>query len=220
MDIIDENKYKEFKYILSGCRTILDAYYFAELYIKKNPDMKNYIYSLVNGKRYESIMDFRTMRLTVEVIDNCQYNEDASNIIDIYSKKTTDGTQKRTLNRISKNKPCKPEQQKKDIACKNIKEQLIVKKCPHCNHQCIGTCLTEYVICGYTDSHNGYDWKGCGKDWCFKCGKLLCKSWETDKLFLNMNRYHDGTCCNNHASDYNKIYPNDYCDCININVNR
>ena len=41
----------------------------------------------------------------------------------------------------------------------------------------------EYVICGYINSNKGYDWNGCGKDWCAKCNKMLCKSWDLNQLW-------------------------------------
>jgi hypothetical protein len=224
MNILDEHKYNEFSNILSGCRTVLDAYHFAEIYIKKNPEMKGLVYSMVNGKRYESIMDFKTVKSVIESLNECQFRDDADEIIELYSKKTFDSIQKRSLSKISKNKPSRPLNYQKHETKLNIntdeKINLVSKMCPHCGHPCTTSVDSTYVICGYIDIRSGYDWKGCGKDWCFKCGKILCKSWDTNQLFLEMNRYHDHECCKNHAKENSRQYPEEYCYCENQNVKR
>ena len=52
---------------------------------------------------------------------------------------------------------------------------------------------TDYAICGYNEETNeGYDWNGCGCDWCFKCGKILCKKWQANDLFILTNTYNLG----------------------------
>jgi hypothetical protein len=226
MNIIDNNKYIEFKYILSGCRTILDAYYFADLYIKKNPEMREIIYSMINGKRYDDVLDFRTMRSIISDINECKYQSDANDII---YKKTNDLTQARTFSRMIKYKPIKPPSEKDSINkyikynqtnISNAKDDLISKMCPHCDHICKANIMTTYIVCGYHDDHAGYDWKGCARDWCFKCGKRLCKIWDIDKLFMQTNRSHDKECCKNHAKEYAKNYPDEYCQCNNKYVQR
>ena len=230
MNAICEYKYSQFRNILSGCRSILDAYYFADLYTKHNPEMKSIVYSMVNGKRYEEVLDFKTVQHTIEDINNAQYQENANIVIEKISKNTVDSTQSKTFNRIAKNKPSKPIILVKEdhlpisyIKCKHfdkINDNLIEKKCPHCNHDCKVDGKTTYVICGYSDSHSGYDWEGCGKDWCFQCGKILCKQWEMDSLFVKNNRIHNDECCKQHATENNKNYPNDYCQCNNKYVKR
>ena len=87
----------------------------------------------------------------------------------------------------------------------------ISKKCPHCFHILNMPATTQYVICGYHNSTYGYDWNGCGRDWCFHCNKMLCKRWETNNLHLQMNRHHDDECCLIHAQENNYKYPDDYC---------
>lgn len=236
MDIINEHKYIQFKHVLSGCRSILDAYYFADLYIKKNPEMKNIIYSMINGKRYDNVLDFRTIKNVLYDISSTQYQEDATIIADKITKKTTDATQLKTLMRIVKAKPHKPIPVKiennthnddKEIKYFKIKPfdyetytNTTKKPCPHCNHECSANTDASYIVCGYSDSKMGYDWDGCGCDWCFRCGKMLCKTWENNKLFVEQNCVHDDECCRKHAKDHNKNYPNDYCQCSNNYVKR
>lgn len=224
MNIIDTNKYVEFKNILSGCRTILDAYYFAELYIKKNPEMKGLVYSMINGKRYDNALDFKTMKSILDSLNDCEYMDSAREIIDMYTSKNIDNTQIRSLLKISANKPIRPpnkiDNEKVISVVSNDKPNLITRPCPHCSHLCSVDPGSEYVICGYTNMKVGYDWKGCGKDWCFLCGKILCKTWDTNELFLEMNRYHDSECCKNHSRENFRKYPEEYCSCQSKHVNR
>jgi len=223
MDIIDKNKYYEFSQILSGCRTILDGYHFAEKYSKINPESKTLVFSMINGKKYENILDLKTMRSLLEMLDNIKYKDEADEIIKRYLEKTNDATQLKTLNRISKSKILRPiNEPKKEsiIVYPDVDLGLINKQCPHCKEECSAHVDTSYVICGYTNTKTGYNLVGCGKDWCFKCGKILCKKWDTHQLFLGINKYHDGECCKYHAKHNNKIYPDDYCMCDNINVQR
>ena len=103
MNIIDENKYKELCYILSGCRNILDAHYFVELYTNKNADMKNLAYSIIYGKKYDNVLDFKTMQNCTEILNNC--NDFTNENISSYEKHTNaDIIQKKCFSRILKNK--------------------------------------------------------------------------------------------------------------------
>jgi hypothetical protein len=197
---IDKNKYDEFEQILSGCRTILDAYYFGEIYNKYNAEMKSLVSSMINGKRYEQVIDLKTMSSTLETLNNCVYREDAEEI-------------------IAKNKQMRPVNKPK-VDPPVEKKICVTKNCPHCSRECKNDINVEYTICGYNDPHVGYDLQGCTKDWCFKCGKMLCKSWGSDELFLPMNRYHNSECCKIHAKENSKQYLEEYCQCVNDNVLR
>jgi hypothetical protein len=214
MNIYDKNKYNEFNTILSGCNTILDAHYFAEIYVKYNPEMRTLVHSMINGKRYGYALSFKSMMSGIQLINSFIYKDEADEATDLYTKKTKDIIQLKTLKKISKNKIVRD-----DINIEK-KNQKIQKNCPHCLHVSIYNNDKSYVICGYEDDHKGYDWKGCGKDWCFKCEKKLCKIWESDKLFLLLNRYHDESCCKTHACDNNENYLDNYCQCSNSNVTR
>ena len=76
--------------------------------------------------------------------------------------------------------------------------------CPHCNNKNYGSIGSPYMICGYTP--RGFDWKGCGKDWCFRCEKLLCKKWEINSLHFELNRIHTDECCSKHANEMGNVY--------------
>lgn len=226
----NNKKYIEFKNILSGCRTILDAFYFGDLYIKRNPEMRGLVYSMINGKRYDdNTTDYKTISNMLISLDKCVYEDDANQLLKLTSFKHFDKIQTRAFNRIINSKPGKPSKYSnqtskiitlqlvdKNILPKDSIKSTIIKKCPHCNHDCVAKHDDTYVICGYTDDKIGYDHIGCKKDWCFKCEKILCKSWDIDKLYVDKNRSHNEECCKKHAKEYNKNYIDDYCQCITI----
>jgi hypothetical protein len=246
MNIICDHKYNQFKNVLSGCRTILDAYYFAEIYSKRYPDMKNIVYSMIHGKRYDSVLDFRTMKNVMAELNEQVYKEDALIMAENIINKISDPIQINTLTRIANSKASKPFVQqeqppkftqfvskldimKKYDGLQHIKLKLdmfsdmydiVTKKCPHCQHDCNAKQNSTYVVCGYSDENVGYDWEGCGKDWCFQCEKILCKTWDQDKLYLESNRVHNTSCCVTHAHTHGKNYPNDYCQCTTKHVSR
>jgi hypothetical protein len=223
MDILDKNKYVEFAHILSGCRTITDAYFFAEIYIKGNPEMNTLIYSMINGKRYEQVLDLKTIKSTLDVTNEHKYKDDAYEYGENQIQKTNDTVQKKTFSRIIKDKPVKPQELIKQKTIELSYENTVStinKNCPHCAYACNAPIDTKYIICGYANSHTGYDWKGCGKDWCFECGKMLCKSWDANQLFLESNRIHNMDCCNHHSTTMSYNYIQQYCQCLNKNVNR
>ena len=201
--------YKKIKSISSGCKTLDDA-----LFICNNNDLnkmeKEILFSILHSKKYNNdILDIKSMFKYINEINEYKYKEDSYEFIDKISKKTNDPAQIKTFQRIANMKPNRPQY----ITITEIRKRniMIPKKCPHCNHICYGTDDTTYLICGYTQS--GYDWEGCGKDWCFKCGKILCKSWDNDQLYLPINRVHDKTCCKKHAKNNKKKFPDDYCQC-------
>ena len=223
---IDKDIYIKFKHILTGCKTIFDAFYFGDKILRtldpSTQKQKDMVHSMIQGTTYHPSLDLRAMMNIMNEINCLKYKED----IDDYLKKLTnvdlDFAQVKTLNRIAGKKPMRPIN--KDInkfyELKLRKDICIPKKCPHCENIYLGTTETKYVICGYSDLNKGYDWVGCNKDWCFECGKMLCKSWDSNDLFLIQNRMHDSECCKEHSVKHNKIYPDDYCQCSNENVNR
>lgn len=210
MNEINEEKYKDFSYILSGCRTIIDAYFFADKYINKNPEMKQIILSMINGKRYDSILDFNKIKFMIEQITKHKYSDDINEIlnqcdIELNIPKIYDTIQTKTFTRIMNSKIQKTN---------HIEPATLLKNCPHCNHNYIGNINSTYVVCGYSNSRTGFDYEGCGKDWCFACGKMLCKNWGENQLYNKNNRTHDEYCCKTHSIEHNNSYPNDYCMCI------
>jgi len=199
--IIDTNKYLEFKNVLSGCKSLLDAMRFLDYYIRKYPEMKDIIKSMVDGKKYYPAFDIYTMLNVMNYVNNnIEYREDALEYIKTIEKQIDDVQLATFMRIISKKKVY-------------IRRNLQTKKCPHCGRETTLPSNTEYVVCGFTNSKEGYDKIGCMSDWCFKCGKMLCKKWGDDQLFVISNRIHNGECCRHHAEIHNKKYPDDYCVC-------
>jgi hypothetical protein len=89
------------------------------------------------------------------------------------------------------------------------------KPCPHCGLINKASLDTEYVVCG-VDANGiiAIDFEhGCLNDWCFVCGKKLCKNWCKHNLHDHVNRKHNGECCRRHANINGGKYPDDYCIC-------
>jgi len=229
MEPSNEIKYNQFKNILSGCRTIPDAYHFTELYSNIYPNMKDIYYSMTNGKRYHKIFDFKSMIDLLNDINRCNTYEEAIDKYNNAIKKTDDIIQNKTLARLLSSKPHSVITSNthnllnlpiKSMSQYNNKYHMVKKNCPHCNHECEANKNTTYIICGYADIHIGYDWEGCGHDWCFSCGKKLCKKWDGNKLFVEQNKKHDAFCCKHHADKHNVEYEKYYCMCDNEFVDR
>ena len=202
--------YQEFKHILSGCDTIKDAEIMGKMYIQQNPDSKEIIDSLILGTIFHDKYDMNIKRNFLNDIINSESKDEAYEIIDRIQNDNKDLIFKMSMIRLANSK-----NYFSNTPNENIEDNMITKKCPHrnCNKVTKLNKNTTYVICGYCDSKKGYDWNGCGNDWCFQCGKLLCKNWQKDKLFVEHHRIHNEECCKNHAEKYNYQYPYDYCRC-------
>lgn len=196
--------YKNIRHILSGCRTIDDANMFFNLFTI-NTKEKEIITSVIHTMKYDTpIVDYTIFKKYMNDIYNCKYTEEGYEILNIFMNLSNDPVQIKTMQRIIKTKPNKP------YGVSEI-SLYINKNCPHCNHKCIELRDAGYVICGF--SNDGFDWIGCGKDWCFKCNKKLCKSWEENELYLESNRIHTSKCCKKYAHTKKLNYQNDFCMC-------
>lgn len=225
-----EETYIIFNNILSGCRTMIDSFYFAEKIINLNIIYKDLLIGMIHNTKYDKILDMRTIAHTLNQLNFVEYREDIDEFIDKNIKNNIDSIQLNTFLKIGLNKKIKSYNIDKN---KNIKFQLslfnkpnkveeiinhnlITKHCPHCNIICKIPNDSEYVICGYLNN-KGYDWDGCGKDWCPKCDKILCKSWDKNKLFVSLNRIHNSICCKE-FSENNILDYNNFCKCSSQNI--
>jgi hypothetical protein len=210
--------YNKFKHIISGCNTYDDAYM---LYNSANLNKKEreIVMSIINSQKFDDIiMDTILFMSFISNISTYKYKEDVHDAINNIKKKL-DSVHLKTIMRIADSKICRPQSANSKESCeKNTKDDDSIKNCPHCRHSNVFPKNSKYVICGYPE--NGYDWIGCGKDWCFMCGKMLCKSWENNELLIPSNRTHNGSCCKTHASQHNLDYRKMYCQCTNNNVKR
>jgi hypothetical protein len=199
----------------SGCRNIMDSFHFVNTFIN-NPEFENvkeYSNSMVYGREYTNCVGMLTMLKLLEKVFYCQYREEGNEIID-NNKQYLSNIQRKSLTRILENKPYKPTEYENSL--QNISINKISKCCPHCGVYNLGDIDKSYAICGFNDDNKGYDWIGCGNDWCFKCGKKLCKNWMKDFLFDPEKRYHNGFCCKEKANNKNENYEENYCLCEDL----
>jgi len=212
------NKYK---YILSGINNYLNLESIINL-LNLNKEEKilfNNYYLLENNTKHKglSLDEFEDL---LEKLSRLKYRDDILEHLYKLSncERLSDVYQTNTIIRIAENKPLKPVHISVfDIKEKN-KNSFIKKACPHCKHINNINYLTNYVICGYNDICNtGYDWEGCGRDWCSLCNKRLCKKWTEDNLFILENRQHNDTCCLADCKKNKLNYLLDYCQCKSIN---
>ena len=165
---------------------------------------KKLLESLVNKNTYSTKMELGKLIIYLETINMIQYYNDAEKIIEDIENNINDPVQIKTLKRLIASKPVR------EISDFND-DKSFYKTCPYCNQKSYGSVNHPYMICGY--NNKGFDYKGCGRDWCFKCGKKLCKNWNRDSLFMIENRSHDSNCCRMFALKNNMIYPDEFCIC-------
>jgi hypothetical protein len=201
------DKYIQYKHILSGCSTIQDARYFADVMGKKHPEMKNIYHSMASGKKYYNALDIETVCNILNTLEKCSNVDEAREVIRNIKKTHYTYNYDSLFERVLKSLPINSDIQ----PAKVIKLAKIGKSCPHCDIEYHLPPETGYVICGYTG--NGYDMKGCSKDWCYKCGKMLCKAWHEHMLYDERNQIHNKECCEQHAIKTKNSWPDDYCRC-------
>lgn len=205
------SEFQEFKKKLYDFHNIDDLNnYIKEITsLDNSPNINEFNRQLINSFKdtnlYKKKLSFDFLQLYFKIFNNLDNRQDANKlIVDIYNK-TDDISQINTFRRIIKMKS------NSDVNDNINKLIIFSKNCPHCNKTTISNNTTKNIICGYTNK--GFDWKGCGNDWCFQCGKKLCKNWEKDSLFTISNRNHDTKCCKNHAASKNSDYLKEYCQC-------
>ena len=217
-----EELYIIFDNILSGCKTMIDALYFAEKLLKNNVEYKELLIGMIYGRKYDKVLDFRTLSHTLSELNDVEYRDDVDEFIDKNLKNNVDLTQLNSIMRISRIKNIKVEvevesKEKNKVKLSNnlfniYRDEVINKTCPHCNINLSVSKDCSYIICGY--SNENYEWLGCGRDWCGRCNKMLCKSWDKDNLNILENRNHNNTCCKKYAKE-NNIDNELFCNCVN-----
>lgn len=192
-------KYNMYKNIFSGLRHQDDVDFFVNKCPKEDIEI---ITSINNSYCPIDVYSMLNIKNFLENVQNYKYREELE---DILNGTSFDKIQQSITESILNSKPPKP------IQCKKI----LLKKCPHCNYPSSAPEDTSYIVCGVdVRGKVGLDYNGCLKDWCFKCGKKLCKDWNNDYLFVEMNRRHNEKCCRTHAKKNGFKYPDDYCMCI------
>jgi len=214
--------FEEMKALYSCCDSTIDSMLISEALFSKYPEHKNIIISYRDSINYPDNIDISSKLSSLDSVYFADTKDDALALKNDLCSRSTDNIYSKTLDRIigrKHNRYGDPTLRYKSQAYRD--KEYAVRRCPHCG---IGMRMPEgtyYVICGYPDTYKGYDWRGCCNDWCFNCSKILCKSWEKDKLNIETNRFHDDECCKTHAKRNGFEYPKDYCHCIlNKNIAR
>ena len=201
-----------FRVLLRSVNNKKDAFELYDVYNSKvSCKYKNIMKSMINSIHFSSktisLFEFKQI---LEKLNKIQFRDDCRKYIKNIFDNTDDEIQRSSIMRIISSKQPR-------INKSNNKNKIkIIKNCPHCNKVFISNNLTTYVICGY--NNRGFDWKGCGKDWCFRCGKKLCKNWQNNNLFNTGNRYHTDKCCKKMAIKNNENI-NNYCLCSKAFIN-
>lgn len=217
-DILNE-LLNDMRIIFGSCDSTIDAIYLSEGLFKKYPDHKKIIINYRDSLSYQDNIDLQTKIASLRTLHLTKKKNDALKLKNNLESRSMDIIYHKCLAKIAKKKN-HTQHDELDVI-KPDKGNNIIKKCPHCSENMEMPKETTYVICGFADTRKGYDWNGCWNDWCFNCGKKLCKNWGNDKLNVLSNRHHTDKCCKVHAQQNNFKYPDDYCHCIiNCNVTR
>lgn len=209
--------YCQMQALYNGCDSTTDAIHVSECLFTAYPEHKQLIISYRDSLIYPDNVDTQTKISSLVSVINTDTKDEALELKNSLCGRSTDIIYVKTLERIVSRKRNRSNYVKPSV----YDTVYITKRCPHCS---MGMKMDEnsiYVICGYPNTHRGYDWKGCGTDWCFQCEKMLCKTWEKDELNIESNRYHDANCCKAHSKRSGCDYTREYCHCpSNPNVLR
>ena len=207
-------KYKSLLFSLNNIKDINKILNILNLNKDDKIIINNY-FNTINLPRKIGYDDFCKL---LEDLNNLKFKEDVLENLHKLGNKTSDISQIKTIIRIANSKP------EKFTNLNNIKDKNkwfnMSQNCPHCYVSNKIDYESNYAICGYTDIKNGYNWEGCGRDWCTKCGKKLCKKWNEDSLYVLENRFHDSECCLIYSKKNSNNYLLDFCHCYNEYVNR
>ena len=207
-----KNIYTIYKNIINSVNNNNDLEYFMnDITNQRTKSIIESMSYIIKNKTTIGMIDFLKL---IETLSMEKYKEDIYLLLE--NKNIDCIVQKNTIERIIKNKP----NRKIDFSNSHLKiVNTEEKNCPHCGHKNESYKDNTYIICGYSNNI-GYDWDGCGRDWCFFCGKKLCKKWDEHELYMISNRYHNHKCCLKYAFNESLDYANDFCMCSNIFVNR
>ena len=73
------------------------------------------------------------------------------------------------------------------------------KQCPHCQRWALKDAACNYIFACGLDSKEGFQkGLGCGRSWCWGCGKKFCSQYydpTTGQKLPSARDNHDATCC-------------------------
>jgi len=185
-------------------------------YHKINNDiMHQLMKNMIKKKTYNNI-GINKFIYHMNKLNDFNYRDDAREYLKNLLNTSLNKIQKKCILRIIDQKKINLDSLSNDSS--NEPTYKIKKYCPHCNKKTHLPENTTYVICGYNNKRMDNNNK-CGKDWCFRCGKKLCKSWFLNDLFTPQNRFHTNNCCFQYAQSSEEEYCDKYCQCNSIYVN-
>lgn len=197
-----------YKNILSALQNREDCDYFINN-LNMPLILKKILLNYCESRQISNNISMLHMMYLLKPFNNILYKDDIKICIDDMLLKTTDTVQQKTLLRFLNSKPGRPIK----LLPNDTQDKTTTKPCPHCGHNYKTNDKNKsYVVCGFS-TNTGYDWIGCQKDWCFQCGKKLCKAWDIHDLNILDNRIHDDKCCKKDAKINKKDYKMDYCQC-------
>lgn len=202
------DKYNRYKNLFSGLDTVTDINFFIDRCDKNDENIINSIIPYTKQNNQVSLIDMYDI---FDKIGKCKYRQDIENIMCSFKKYENNLLQRTIINDLMDIHPLHVSSFQRQLP---NKIPQITKQCPHCGRETTVDCDICYIVCGF-DPHCKLqpDYDGCSNDWCFKCGKKLCRNWFTDNLFNDINRIHNDICCKNHASNNKFKYPEEYCMC-------
>lgn len=196
------DKYVKYKNLFSCLNTQNDIEFFMS---RCNPVDRIMINSIIKGLKKENVIGLVDMCDILDEIKLCKYKHEVNTILSRIDG--CDNFQKDILDDIICAYPSYNQPKIKNVT-------LLTKKCPHCGRITTADEKLYYIVCGFDPQGiTPPDDACCSNDWCFKCGKKLCKNWYNDDLYIYINQTHNQTCCKLHANKYKFDYPNDYCMC-------
>lgn len=211
--------FKKYKSILLSLENIKDINKVLDL-LNLNYENKITINNYFNTINFPKKIPYDDFIKLINDLNNLKFKEDIIENLHKLSNRTNNIAQINTIIRIANSKP----EKYSNIVTSSLKHKNkwfhIMQNCPHCRVANNIDFDSEYAICGYTDIKNGYNWEGCGRDWCTKCGKKLCKKWNENSLFIQENRFHNSKCCRIYSNNINNDYLLNFCQCYNDYVNR
>lgn len=219
------DKYYKYKHIFSGASTIDDIKFIKD---KCPPEDYPLIDAIIRSIYIQHHFGFSKMNEIIKVLGTHKYREESEKYIDGLKQTPSNNTivLLNNYSNICELQHIQDEIFAKIINTKPVNETYIDlpkidNKCPHCGRLNSAPLGTTYIVCGVDVSGvlpiDNYD-ESCLNDWCFSCGKRLCKNWYTDELYNKTNRIHDNLCCKIHARKNNLQYPEDYCQCSRRNI--
>ena len=87
----------------------------------------------------------------------------------------------------------------KDDAKQCIRQEDLAKQCPWCQRWCLKDNACAYIFaCGLDQKDVFHKEQGCGKSWCWQCGKKYCGQYydtTTGQKLPTAKDHHNAFCC-------------------------